>query len=172
ALQQDQGDCLTAAHAGQAAGSAGGGGGATTGGGGATVGSGGAVSGCVDRAAPVSRFAKAHSASRKHGLQVSGTATDRGCGANGHGTVKRVAVAVWRRVGKQCAFLQAGGALAKPASCTRAHYLAAKGTARWTLRLAHRLPAGTYVVAVRATDAAGNTERGTAKRNRLRLHVR
>ena len=170
ALQQDQGDCLTAANSGAAATSAAGP--ASDGTGAGTVGSGGVVSGCVDRAAPASRFSKAHTASRSAGLRLSGTSQDRGCGASGAGTVKRVSVAVGHRVGSRCRFLHANGSFGPKVSCTRATFLPASGTGHWSLRVNHRLPAGTYVAWVRGVDRAGNVERRAATRNRLVLRVR
>jgi hypothetical protein len=170
ALQKDQGDCLTAANSGAAATTAAGP--ATDGTGAGTVGSGGKVSGCVDRAAPASRFSKAHTASRTAGLRLSGTSQDRGCGAKGAGQVSRVGVAVARKSGTRCRFLHANGSFGAPVSCARARFLPARGSGHWSLRVNHRLPAGTYVAWVRGVDRAGNVERTTAKRNRLVLRVR
>jgi hypothetical protein len=120
----------------------------------ASVGSSGAA--CVDRAAPVvhvlSRLVRSRTATT-----LSGSTSDVGCGAHGAGTVKTVDIAVARRQGKQCRFMSVRGKLAKARSCNRRAYLRAKGTARWSLRIGRKLPRGTYVVMVRATDSAGNT---------------
>jgi hypothetical protein len=145
ALQQDDGSCLTAATAGRAAAQVGAGGSA------ATSGSGTAGGGCLDRAAPRSRVAKA----RRSG--VSGSASDRGCGAKGHGRVARVSVAVARRVANgRCEFAKRSGRLGRARSCAHRGYLRARGTRHWSLRLAHRLPRGHYSAWVRSRDAAGN----------------
>src|SRR5207244_6035130 len=71
ALQQD--GCFTTATAGQAA---------------SQVGS---SAGCLDRAAPRARVAK------KRPALLSGTRSDRGCGAAGRGKVRSVWVAIARR---------------------------------------------------------------------------
>ncbi len=77
--------------------------------------------------APTSRFAKA-STLRLAGARLSGTAAPgTGC------TLKSVGVAIGRKVGDGCRFLQAGGRFGSPRSCLRTQYLPAKGLARWTL---------------------------------------
>ena len=159
-LQQDQGDCLTTANAGKSAAAVGGGG--TTVGGGSnptTIGSG---SSCVDRVAPVSRVTKIRRSGK--GLHASGTSKDRGCGPKGQGKVKQVRVAVAREMGhKKCRFLKANGRFRKTEPCAHGHYLKARGTSRWTFAIRHRLPAGRYLVRVRAIDAVGNNERGNPR---------
>ena len=62
---------------------------------------GAAASGCTDRTAPVSTFARkrAVKATRKR-LSLTGTASDRGCRAHGAGRVENVRVAVARRRGQ------------------------------------------------------------------------
>jgi hypothetical protein len=170
-LQQDQGDCLTTANSGLAATAVGK---STTkkitp----TTTGANGSVHGCVDRIAPQSRFAKARSASRRHGVRLSGKSTDRGCGKAGHGKVARVFVAIGRKVpGRKCRFLRANGKFGPRVSCLRTKYLRARGTAKWTLRLAHKLPRGNYVAWARGIDTAGNVELKHAKRNLTRFHIR
>jgi subtilase family serine protease len=122
------------------------------------------ASGCADRSAPVSRFARkgAVKASRKR-LALAGTASDRGCRASGAGRVARVRVAVARRAGKRCRFLKAKKGFTAPRSCSRRVYLSAKGTARWRFTRSGRLPEGSYRAYVRGTDAAGNAPRTLSK---------
>jgi hypothetical protein len=159
ALQQDQGDCLTAANAGKNAATV------STSGSGSSTGTG---TGCVDRAAPVSRVSKLKRSSGKHGLRLSGTSRDRGCGAKGVGKVARVRVAVARDLGHhKCRFLRANGRFRKTEPCGHGHYLQAKGGSHWTLTFKRRLPAGRYVVRVRAIDAVGNNERGNPRNVRF-----
>jgi DNA-binding beta-propeller fold protein YncE len=43
--------------------------------------------------------------------------------------------------------------------CVATHFLLARGTSKWTFRLLHRLPPGSYVLTSRATDTSGITER-------------
>jgi hypothetical protein len=137
------------------------------------LGGGGTISvrcaGCNDKLAPVSRFTRGGvRISRKRGLRLRGTARDRGCS----GAVARVTVATAKRVGRgRCRYLQTSGRLGRRTSCRRPTYLAARATARWSLRTSRPLPAGTYVVRCRAIDAAGNVERKSRRRGRLRNFV-
>jgi subtilase family serine protease len=119
---------------------------------------GGAASGCADRIAPVSRFARkrAVKASRKR-LALTGTASDRGCRAHGAGRLENVRVAVARRIGKRCRFLKGKQGFAKPRSCSARIFLAAKGTTHW--RFAFR----GHLAYVRGIDAAGNVPRTLPK---------
>jgi hypothetical protein len=125
---------------------------------------------CRDRLAPVSRFAKRHgvTVSRKRILTVRGSAADRGCA---HG-VARVTVAVAKRAGGgRCRYVLANGRLGARGSCRHATYVSARGTSHWVLRVARRVPPGTYVVRSRAIDAAGNLERKQRLRGRARNFV-
>ena len=119
---------------------------------------GSAASACADRTAPTSRFAsrRAVRASRRR-LSLTGTASDRGCRANGAGTVKRVRVAVARRAGKRC--LKGRKGFSGPGSCAKRIYVTASGTMRWRYTFHGRLARGRYRAYVRATDAAGNLAR-------------
>jgi hypothetical protein len=121
---------------------------------------GAAASACTDRTAPVSKFARrrAVQASRKR-LSLTGTAGDRGCRAHGAGRVKRVRVAVARRAGKRCRFLQGKKGFTKPRTCSKRVFMAAKGTTHWRFAFRGRLAKGRYSAYVRATDVAGNVPR-------------
>ena len=127
----------------------------------------GSGGGCVDRSAPVSRFAKRRSRVSRTGLRLRGRVRDRGCGST-----RRVQVSVARRVGRRCAFLRRNGRLTRARSCRRPVYLKARGKRRWKLRKRAALPAGRYLVRVRGVDAAGNRERRARKRNVLARRVR
>ncbi len=48
--------------------------------------------------------------------------------------------------------------------CAVSGFLRAKGTTRWSFPLKHRLPKGSYVLTVRATDTSGNVENGFSAR--------
>jgi 6-phosphogluconolactonase (cycloisomerase 2 family) len=81
-----------------------------------------------------------------------------------HGTasddhrVKKVQVAIAQTLAHhRCRSLASSGHLAHRAACTARHYLTAKGTTRWALKLRHSLPAGSYTIYARATDSAGQT---------------
>ena len=121
-----------------------------------------AAGACSDGAAPRSRFLRRKSRVGRNGVRLRGRARDRGCGGT-----RRVQVSVARKVGGRCAFLRRNGRFTRARSCRRALYLKARGNRRWRLRRRVSLPAGTYVVRVRAVDTAGNRERRTRKRNKL-----
>ncbi|TML08976.1 MAG: hypothetical protein E6G41_01010 [Actinobacteria bacterium] len=138
ALQQD--GCFTETTAGKAA---------------SQVGSGG---GCLDRAAPRARVAKARRAA------LAGTTADRGCGASGRGHVRSVSVAIARRTAHgRCRFASGSGRLGAARSCSKRRYLLADGTAHWSVRLAHALPRGRYVAWIRTRDSAGNAGTQTTR---------
>jgi hypothetical protein len=129
---------------------------------------------CRDTRAPVSWFAP-HGVRALHGrgLSVRGTARDRGCSQ----AVARVTVAVVLRADDDgCRYLHANGRLGPRTGCRRPTYVTAKGTSRWSLRIAGPLPRGAYVVRSRAIDATGNVERKTRqsgkRRNSVTLRLR
>jgi hypothetical protein len=104
-------------------------------------------------------------------LTLRGRAHDDGCTADISvaGRVARVELAISRRSGKRCRFVTGSGRLGSARACSRALFLRAKGTTRWTLTVARRLPRGSYKVLVRARDAAGNlTARPAARTVRIR----
>jgi pseudomonalisin len=129
-----------------------------------------AQSACADRTAPVARFAKKKwvRASRNRML-LSGSASDRGCRANGAGKVKRVRVAVMRKAGKRCRFLRGRKGFSPARSCSRRLYVTAHGTTKWRLTYRGRVPKGSYRAYVRGSDADGNIQLTvTARRFRVR----
>ena len=146
--QRDDGTCFTAANAGKPA---------------SAVAGGRAGSGCVDRAAPRSRLLRSGRRATRRGVVLRGRTTDRGCAAGGRGKVARVSVALARRTGTRCRFARSGGGLGPPTRCTHRRYLAARGTASWRFRFAHRLPRGSYSAWVRAVDAAGNASHAATR---------
>jgi hypothetical protein len=138
----------------------------------------GQKAGCHDTIAPVTSIAKGSRFTRK-GVTLKGTARDKGCGKNGAGKVVRVSLAVSRRVGKKCQWLQPNGKFSKTGSCTKKTYVQAKGTSKWTFKVKARLAKGTYAVVPRAVDAVGNLEkpvrgsrRGKHNHNRYLFKVR
>lgn len=126
------------------------------------------VGSCTDATAPRSKFKRKSLRASRRKLVLAGSASDRGCGTSGAGKVKRVRVAVARLSGKRCRFLALKAGFAKPRSCKRAGYLAARGTTKWKLSLRRRLPAGSYRAYVRATDSAGNAGKAASLRFRVR----
>jgi hypothetical protein len=95
---------------------------------------------------------------------VRGVVRERGCAG-----VRRVYVAIARRVHGRCAFVSRRGRLAKTRSCRRPALLAARGTRTFGLRRSVRLRRGRYVVRGYAIDRAANHERaGRAVTVRIR----
>jgi hypothetical protein len=128
----------------------------------------GQKAGCHDTTAPVSSLLRGSRFTRR-GINLRGVSRDRGCGKNGAGKVAQVSLAISRRVGKRCQWLQLKGGFSKTRSCTRKTYLPAKGKARWTFKLKAKLRKGTYAVVPRASDSVGNLEkpvRGSRKTRR------
>jgi hypothetical protein len=107
---------------------------------------------CRDRAHPTVRISRA-TVSRTR-LTVTGRAADRACGRPAR--VTRVEVSVARRAAGRCRFVTRAGRLGRPSACSARRYLKASGNRSWRLRLAARLPRGSYLVRARATDRAGN----------------
>ncbi len=127
--------------------------------------------GCRDTVPPVSRIV--HRKATRKGMTMSGTSSDRGCGANGRGVVKRVIVSLARARAKQCLYVSARGHFGKRRSCLRTQYfLKTSGTTRWALHFKHRLPKGSYKVWVRGYDGVGNVERKRFRRNGQTFRVR
>jgi hypothetical protein len=136
----------------------------------------GGKAGCHDTTAPVSTLLRGSRFTRR-GITLRGVSRDRGCGPNGEGQVAQVSLAISRRVGKRCQWLQPKGGFSKRRSCARKTYVPAKGAGRWTYKLKAKLRKGTYAVVPRAIDAVGNREkpiRGSrvARRNHNRFLFR
>jgi len=116
---------------------------------------------CVDQSAPTSSFTT--QAARRFGRKriLRGVAGDVGCGLD------RVAISVARKSGAKCR-LFGKGRLGRPMSCSRKHWVVAKGTSQWSFRLPKKLPGGRYVVRTRAVDFAGNVQHPRTRRLRVR----
>ena len=133
---------------------------ASAGGGGQPGGGSGPPATCADRTAPRATIGQARAKQRR--LHLRGRATDTGCA----GRVTRVEVAISRAAGgRRCRFVSRGGRLTPARRCSKPVWLKAKGTARWRLDLARRLPRGTYALRARAGDAAGNRQATPARRS-------
>jgi hypothetical protein len=81
----------------------------------------------------------------------------------------KIEVAVSRRQGHRCRFVNRKGRLTSARSCSKPVYLRARGVTTWTLSKRVRLPKGTYTAQARATDVSGHVER---RLRTLRLRVR
>lgn len=140
---------------------------AVSGPGGGTRPGGGQTSTCTDRTAPTLRLtggtaalrgAVKGRAARKRKPTLRGTAADKGCAG---AKVRRIQVALQRKSGKRCQAVRTSSRPGRRGSCTRVAWLTAKGTTSWRLTFKRKLPKGTYVLRVRARDAAGNASKTT-----------
>jgi hypothetical protein len=123
-----------------------------------------------DARPPTSAFVGRQRATRR-GLRLRGRASDVGC-AGGRGRLRRVEVAVARRVGHRCRFLRRNGRFGRTASCRLPTFLRARGTARWQFTRIRSFSRGRYVAYVRGVDRSGNVETRITRRNRRALRVR
>lgn len=139
-----------------------------------------ARAGCVDSYSPRSRFRgpnrrdshRSPVRASRRGISLRGRAEDRDCHRK-PGAVKRVEVAIARRVGKRCSFLGTGGRFGRPAKCSVPRgFRAVHGTKSWRYSKKVRLRRGRYLAFSRATDPAGNVEYRAHTGNRARFSVR
>ena len=121
---------------------------------------------CKDTSKPTSRISTSSSSAGRSRV-VRGTASDRGCGASGRGSVARVRISVLRKSGKRCQFMSSNGRLGQAKSCSSATWLKAKGGSRWSFALPRSLRQGSYTIRVAALDSAGNV--GSQKSMRVRV---
>jgi hypothetical protein len=137
----------------------------------------GTTTACTDRFSPRTAFTKKAVKLTRKGITLRGRSIDSGCddtpGRTRAAGVQRVQVSIARTLSrKRCRFLQANGRFARPTSCRRTKYVAAKGTLSWSYARKLRLARGEYKIWVRALDRAQNIERKDARRNFLRVRVR
>ncbi|HKP91067.1 MAG TPA: hypothetical protein VJT75_13955 [Thermoleophilaceae bacterium] len=151
--------------------------------GGGGNGGGGPKPTCVDlnppQSAIVSRSVKKRGAK---GITVRGHSFDGGC-RNRAVAKKRNAiaasVALARRDGRGCHWLEPARSFGKRRGCGRPTFHAARGVYRratkrltWSFHTAVTLPPGRYVAIARAVDQSGNVETHFTKRNRKRFIVK
>jgi hypothetical protein len=120
-------------------------------------------------------------ASRRRGLAATGRAIGFRCVNQRRrpGTVARVELAVARKSGKRCRYLNSRGRLGRARSCGKNDWLRARlgrqraGKVPWTFRNRKaRLPRGVYELRVRAIDKTGTVEKQPRRQARKRLRVR
>ena len=124
---------------------------------------------CADTRSPVSSLNRKSLRIARTRVYVRGRANDHGCQASGvlqarPGALARVLVAVAKREGRRCRFLQRSGELSSQRSCSRALYVPARGLRSFSVKVKGTLPRGRYHVWSQATDTSGNMER---KRRRI-----
>jgi uncharacterized delta-60 repeat protein len=126
------------------------------------------TSSCNDKTRPKSTIKKSKAKFKSGKLVLQGTASDVACGKPGK--VVRVIVTIARHLdpsqGKnRCRFLLENGRTLGPVrGCDGRPPIVfpAKGTSKWSLKMAAKPPAATYTIRSLATDAAGNLQ--TVKR--------
>jgi hypothetical protein len=123
-----------------------------------------------DAGAPTSAFAGRQRSTRRR-FVLRGRASDVGC-AGARRRLRRVEVALARRVGHRCRYLRRNARFGRAASCARRTFLRARGTTRWRLVRRRHFPRGRYVAYVRGVDRSGNVETRVTPRNRRALRVR
>ena len=106
----------------------------------------------------------------RHHIRLRGRTSDRDCGRRSE--PKRTEVSVARRtVDGKCRFLTRRGHLSARRRCGERSYLPARGTIGWhAFRRWPGLP-GTYLIASRAVDSAGNVELRSVAANGFLLRV-
>jgi hypothetical protein len=119
--------------------------------------------------------------SRRRGVAATGRAIGFRCVNQRRrpGTVARVEVAVARKSGKRCRYMNSRGRLGKARPCGKNDWLRARlgrqraGKVPWTFsNRKARLPRGVYELRVRAVDKTGTVEKQPRKQARKRFRVR
>ena len=120
-------------------------------------------------------------ASRRRGLTATGRAIGFRCVNQRRrpGTVARVEVAVARKSGKRCRYMNSRGRLGKARPCSKNDWLRARlgrrraGKVPWTFSNRRaRLPRGVYELRVRAIDKNGTVEKQPRRQARKRFRIR
>jgi len=110
-------------------------------------------------------------------IVIRGRAGDRACGLPSSGSLRRVEVAIARRVPGGCRFVVASRLDRRVRPCRQRRFLRARlggrdrHAVRFSMRRRVRLPPGRYLVVSRATDANRGVERarpGRVRRIRIR----
>ena len=129
-----------------------------------------------DRMPPRTTFAKRFTLTNRRRIVLGGGSRDRAP----QGLIPRVAqvrVAIARRVGRRCRFLDDQGRFGKRTKCSGGTYVPARvrqpaRAVRWNYSVGARLPKGRYFAWARGFDAEGNLERKNRKRNLLKFRIR
>ncbi len=85
--------------------------------------------------------------------------------------VQEVRVAVARKAGGKCRWLNSKGVLGAPGSCDKPRFRRARGTSHWTLRVRLR-GRGTWVVLSRAVQNGGPAETVVTRANTVTFRIR
>ena len=117
---------------------------------------------------------------RNRGFKVAGRSVDRACrGKDAPGTVKRVQIAIGKKVGRKCRFYKGRGRFGAKRPCRKRKFVRARlgkrrpGKVPWTFRARRGFgrPAR-YAVTVRGIDSDGNVERRLRRYNQKLVLVR
>jgi dienelactone hydrolase len=122
---------------------------------------------CVAR--PSSRIDKRHVRVTRHGMNISGTATEKPCAHATAATrrqerVRTVYVSVYQTLKHgRCRFLRSSGRLSRPRSCRHPIEFRARGTSHWRLRRGQHVPRGRYLVRSDAVDGLHRHQRPSGR---------
>jgi hypothetical protein len=137
---------------------------------------------CVDSDRPQSAIVSRSVKHRTKGLTVRGHTFDKGC--HNRAVAKKrnavaASVALARRAGGDCSWLEPTGSFGKPRGCgsptfhaARLKYVYAKRRATWRFHTGVKLHRGKYLVMARAVDQSGNVETRFTRRNRKMFRVK
>jgi hypothetical protein len=128
-------------------------------------GGGGGGPGCVDHKAPLTQLDRGSVKLTTDHVFLKGTASDVGCAK-----LAAVLVSIARFDGHRCRFMQANGRLGKTQRCRNPVLLRASGKKAWSLKTNSHLTQGTYRLAVRSVDRAGNREQPSGHNN-MRIEI-
>ena len=113
---------------------------------------------CIDTMRPTSKLL-GKTVRRGPVKTLRGRTRDLGCSISGLGNVRVVQVSVAALKSGRCQFVSKAGTRSALRKCSPARWLRATPGATWTVRLEKPLPAGSYLIRIRAVDSAHNTEK-------------
>jgi hypothetical protein len=141
----------------------------------------GQAAACGAKGLPRSSVSRGIRGSRKRGITATGRAIAFKCVNQRRrpGTVARVEVAIARKSGKRCRYVNSRGRLGRARACDKNDWLRARlgrqrgGKVPWTFRSKRaKLPRGVYELRVRAIDKTGTVEKQPRRQARKRFKVR
>jgi hypothetical protein len=122
---------------------------------------------CVDTMRPTSKLV-GKAVLRGKVTTLRGRTRDLGCSVSGLGKVRLVQVSVAELKAGRCRFVDRAGKRSLLRKCAPVRWMRATAKSDWTLRVAKRLRAGTYLVRIRAVDNSRNVEKTRSTRLTVR----
>jgi hypothetical protein len=140
----------------------------------------GGAAACGTRGLPRASISRGSFKLKRRRVRASGRAIAFRCRNKRRvrGTVGRVQVAIFRKKGRRCRFVNGRGRVARASSCKRVKWLRARlgrrrvGKVPWTFRKRVKLPRGTYTIRARAVDSRGTADFRSRRYARKRARVR